>query len=247
MPVKIEVKTRDAAIKDERNKLAERVLKVSAFQPPIDMRLLAFFDDEDAVFLKQIFGSENRGLFSPTADKSWVPWQRDKLISEGCPKYLVDLLFTPDISSSINSCDREVLSFDGLIYLYGSTCINPTALVMTFAHELRHSYQFKCTPHLWCENESLKGFRILKPYRIPTERDARVVAKRVAEEVCGADAVSEYIRQKIFDAQQKKVTDELRDWRWIEECDSTKPYCLQSETEKARRKMNRFCNKQKIP
>jgi hypothetical protein len=238
MPVKIEVKTRDAAIKEKRKKLAKRVSNVSAFQPLIDMRLLAFFDDEDAVFFKQIFGSENRGLFSPTADKSWVPWRRDKLISEGCPKYLVDLLFMQDMDPSINSCDREILSFDGLIYLYGSTCNNLTALVMTFAHELQHSYQFKCTPHLWCDNERLKNHRTLKLYEIPAERDARVVAKRVAEELCTVDVVSEYINQKILEAQQNDAIDELRDWRWIERWDSTKHYCLRTETEKALRKMN---------
>lgn len=247
MPVKIEVKTRNPAIKDERNKLAERVLGVSAFQPPVDMRLLAVFDDEDAGCFRNEFGLENRGVFFPTTDDVGTPWCREGLIRKKCPEYLVNLLFTPDISPSMNSCNREILLFDGLIYLYGSNCINPTALVMTFAHELQHSYQFKCTPHLWCDNERLKSGRILKLYKIPAERDARVVAKRVAEEVCGTDAVSEYIRQKIFDAQQKKVTDEFRDWRWIEKCDSTKPYCLQSETEKALRKMKRFCNKQQTP
>ncbi len=247
MPVKIDVKTCDAAIKDERKKLAERVLKVSAFQPPIDMRLLAFFDDEDAVFFKQIFGQDNRGVFFPTKDTSETPWRRDNLISEGCPKYLVDLLFSQDTSPATNICDSEFLLFDGLIYLYGSTCINPTALVMTFAHEIQHSYQFKCTPHLWCDNERLKSRRILKLYKIPAERDARVVAKRVAEELCTVDVVSEYISQKIFEAKQNSAIDELRDWRWIEQFDSTKQYCLQSETEKALRKMNRFCNTQQAP
>jgi hypothetical protein len=244
MPIKIEVKTRDASIKNERNRLAERVLNVSAFQSPIDVRMLAFFDDEDAGCFRNKFGSENRGVFFPTTDEAGTSWCREGLVRDQCPEYLVNLLFSQDTNPATNICDSEVILFDGLIYLYGSTCINPTALVMTFAHELRHSYQFKCTPHLWCDNERLKGFRILKPYKIPTERDARVVAKRVAEEVCGADAVSEYIRQKIFDAQQKKVTDELRDWRWIERWDSTNQYCLKTETEKAVCRMKRFCNKQ---
>jgi hypothetical protein len=247
MPAKIEVKTRDAAIKDERNKLADRVLKVSAFQPPIDMRLLAFFDDEDAGCFKNEFGSENRGGFFPTKDEMGTPLSREYLRREKWPEYLVDLLFTPNISPSMSSGDREILSFGGLTYLHDSTCVNPTALVMTFAHELQHSFQYERTPRLWCDNDRLKKHRALKLYKIPAEREARVVAKRVAEELCGVDVVSEYIRQKILDARQKKAIDEVRDWRWIEQYDSTKMYCLQSETEKAVRKMNRFCNTQQAP
>jgi hypothetical protein len=149
----------------------------------------------------------------------------------------VDLLFTPDIGPSLNSCDCNVSSFDGIIYLHGSTCINPTALVMTFAHELQHFCQFGRTPSLWVDNDRLKCHRTLKLYEIPVERDARVVAKRVAEGLCGADVVREYTRQKISDARRRKAVDEVRDWRWIEKRDSAESYSLQSETKMAVRKM----------
>ena len=239
MPVAIQVKTHDAAVKAERSDSAKHVLSRPAFEPPLNLRLLAFFDDEDAECFRDKYGPENRGLFFPTADAGGTPWSRSGLERDKCPKYLVDLLFPPDICPSLNSCDHEISSFDGLIYLYGSTCINPTALVMTFAHELQHCYQFDHTRGLWCDNERLKLHRTLKLYEIPAERDAKVVAKRVAEELCGVDVVREYIRQKIIDGRQKRAIyeDEVRDWRWIEKWDSANLYCLQSETKTAVQKM----------
>jgi hypothetical protein len=238
MPVTIEAKTHDAALKAERRDLARRVLGASAFQLPPNLRFLAFFDDEDAGCFKDKFGPENRGVFFP-ADTG-TPWHRSDLIRDKWPKYLVDMLFTSDISPSLNNCDGYVSSFDGLVYLHGSTCINPTAFVMTFAHELQHSYQFDRTPSLWVDNDRLKCHRVLKLYEIPAEREARVVAKRIAEELCGVHVVREYISQKIIDGQEKKAIgeDEVLDWQWIKEWDSAKQYCLQSETKMAVLKMN---------
>lgn len=111
---------------------------------------------------------------------------------------------------------------------------------MTFAHELQHSYQFDRTPSLWVDNDRLKCHRVLKLYEIPAEREARVVAKRIAEELCGVHVVREYISQKIIDGQEKKAIgeDEVLDWQWIKEWDSAKQYCLQSETKMAVLKMN---------
>ncbi len=237
MPVRIEVKTHDAAVKAERSDLAQRVLSQPAFQTPIDLRLLAFFDDEDAKCFKDKYGPENRGFFCPQTQGT--PWRRSDLIKENVPNYIVDLLFIPDTSPSPDCTDREISSFGGFIYLHGSTCTNPTAFVMTFAHELQHSYQFDRTLSLWVDNDLLKRRRTLKLCEIPAERDARVVAKRITEKLCGADVVREYIRQKIIDGRQKRAIyeDEVRDWRWIEKWDSEGSYCLQSETEKAIQKM----------
>jgi hypothetical protein len=240
MPVTKQVKAHDAAVRAERADWVQRVLSQPAFNPPLNMRLLAFFDDEDAECFRGKYGPENRGLFFRTVDAGGTPWSRSGLERDECPKYLLDLLFPPETCPSLNSSDREISSFDGLIYLYGSTCINPTALVMTFAHELQHSYQLERTPHLWCDNERLKGRRVLKPYEIPTEREAKAVAKHIAEELCGTDVVREYIRERINDGRQKIAIyeDEIRDWRWIQEWNSKNRYCLQSETKMAVDKMN---------
>jgi hypothetical protein len=235
MPVTIEVRAQEEFVSAALRARAQRVLGVTEFQCLPDLRLLVFFDEDDAPCFKQAYGPENRAVFLP-ADTG-TPWCRSDLIRDKWPKYIVDLLFTPDISLSLKGCGSYISAFDGIVYLHGSTCINPTALVMTFAHELQHFCQFGRTPSLWVDNDRLKRHRILKPYRIPAERDARVVAKRVAEGLCGADVVREYIRQKISDAQRRKATDEVRDWRWIEKWDSAGSYCLQSETEMAVRKM----------
>src|ERR1039458_4847042 len=237
MPVTIRVKTHDAAVKAERSDLAQRVLSQPAFQPPLNLRLLAFFDDEDPGCFKDKYGPENRGFFCPQTQE--ITWHRSDLIREKVPNYIVDLLFTPEMNPPPSSCDSEISSFDGLIYLYGSTCINPTALVMTFAHELQHCYQFDRALCLWVDNDLLKRRRTLKLYEIPAERDAKVVAKRVAEELCGVDVVREYIRQRIIDGRQKRAIyeDEVRDWRWVKKWDSENTYCLQSETKTAVQKM----------
>jgi hypothetical protein len=89
-------------------------------------------------------------------------------------------------------------------------------------------------------NQTLKRLKS-QNYKIPEERDARVVAKRVAEELCTVNVVREYIHKKIFDAQQKNAIDDFRDWRWIERWDSSKQYCLKAETEKALRIMKKCC------
>ncbi|MFZ0337460.1 MAG: hypothetical protein WAL45_05470 [Terracidiphilus sp.] len=218
-----------------RRASAQRVLETTEFQRLPDLRLLAFFDDADAQCFKQAYGPENRGVFLPI--DTGTPWHRSDLVRDKWPQYLVDLLFTSDIDPSLISHDYDASSFHGIVYLHGSTCVNPIALVMTFAHELQHFCQFGRTPNLWVDNDRLKCHRILKPYKIPAERDARVVAKRVAEGLCGVDVVREYIRQRISNAQRRKDIDGVRDWRWIEKRDSAESYCLQSETKMAIRKM----------
>jgi len=67
----------------------------------------------------------------------------------------------------------------------------------------------------------------LKVFHIPTELEARIVAKRISEELWGEKAVEEYIRQRIAGAS---TSDEREDWIFIEQVDPRSSCNLLAET-----------------
>jgi hypothetical protein len=88
-------------------------------------------------------------------------------------------------------------SFDYLVYIRQSTCIDPTGCTLTYAHELQHIVQHRLYPKLLEINRVLR--RDLPDFMptatevdLPTEVDANITSKRIAEIVCGADAVRRY-------------------------------------------------------
>lgn len=78
-------------------------------------------------------------------------------------------------------------------------CVAPPALdltgfVMNYAHEFQHFIQDCQTPRLLWVNNVLR--RKLKPFEsdavmidLPYEQDAEIKSKRVAEKLCGDEAV----------------------------------------------------------
>jgi hypothetical protein len=221
--VTIEVKAREESISAAHRAGAQRVLEATEFKCFPDLKLLAFFDDNDAQCFMEAYGPDNRGVFfsAMVCTRKW-------------PAYLTRLLSAHSPDLSLPECpecgDRRLYSYDGFIYLHGSTCDDPTALVMTFAHELQHFSQFGYHPSLWAENTLLRNLPGLNTSDIPIEREARIIAKRVAEELCGADIVHQYILRKIADCV---TTEDFDDWQWIERLDSSTSYDLARETELA--------------
>ncbi len=126
MPVTLEIKTEEAAVKAKRKAAAQRVLDYfDGSLPP--SRLLCFLDDDDPLTLKGERGAANRGLYGPIHDSTpLADW----------PDY---------VTSCISVDDGISLPFprviDDLVYLYGSTCANEVGLTMTLAHELQHAIQ----------------------------------------------------------------------------------------------------------
>src|SRR5271165_65737 len=90
--------------------------------------------------------------------------------------------------------EQSVGTFDTLIYVRQSTCEDLTGFVECYAHELQHFVQRSRTPRLHAVNGVLyENLKRIEPTTtvmdIPTEREANLVSKRVAEVVCGVEAV----------------------------------------------------------
>lgn len=221
MAVTIKVKSQhDAAVKARRELAAQRVLQTFGDDLP-DLKLLAFFDDEDPFDLRQGLGPANRGFYGPV--KSMRPW----------PARMAETIFVFDHESPQRRTKRV---FDHGIYLYGSTCDDETALTMTFAHELQHFAQYGFKRRLWAvgrllprlPKEAIAALGLNWP-DIPHEREARIFAKRVAVKICGSDAVQEYIHRRI---NEKVTPEDVEDWRFSLDLDPSLPYNLQSETKR---------------
>lgn len=179
-----------------------------------ELRLLCFFDDQDWPALRGPGMAANRGIYirKASSPEEWY---------EACA--FVDGL----------------QDFDNFIYLHGSTCSNDIGLTMTFAHELQHFVQYGFTPKLWAENTlAYVTLRNLEPAHfealglrscdIPHEREARIVAKRVAEALFGVEPVRQYIdtkRTEFITAQ------DATDWDCIRDLVASTPYHLEAETE----------------
>lgn len=230
MSIVVEVKHTDLNVKQELHADALRV--IGRFQSlPTRLRLLAFLDDEDAAFFRSELGAENRGFFKPLRGTTGA-W----------PRYLtVHLLAFGSFQNS------ATWLFDTVIYVHGTTCSDPVGRVMTFAHELQHFVQYGFNRDLWIRSELFRG--LLPSFEIPTEREARIVSKCIAEDLCGLEAVKQYVERKI-NAAEKRVTllraedppspdkikswqEEVDDWRFVQQMDAPAFYDLAARTKLA--------------
>lgn len=128
--------------------------------------------------------------------------------------------------------------FDNLIYIHGSTCSKEVALTMTLAHELQHFVQYGTAPRLFAENTlayvtlanlGRSDFDALglRACDVPHEREARIVAKRVAESLLGAEVVRQHVDAKMAEFVSEQ---DAADWDCIQRLDSSAHYDLAAET-----------------
>jgi hypothetical protein len=221
--VKVEVKSYDAGVKAQREAVAQSVLREFRSGLP-DLELLAFLDDQDWDDLKRDYGPANRGCYAPI---------KQNRPTEAWPLRMTNLIFVP-VGDSSPWLTKRV--FDHGIYLHGSTCADETGLTLTFAHELQHFVQYGFNRRLWAEGRLIphlpkEVFDItgLNWPDIPHEREARIVAKRVGLELCGADAVKQYIDRRI---SEKATESDVKDWRFSQHLDPSIPYDLSAETKR---------------
>lgn len=220
LSVKVEVKSSDDSVKVRRHVAAQSVLEEFGNQLP-DLRLLAFFDDQDWDYFKREMGDSNRGLYTPikAGNFQWAVW----------PDYVKECILVDDPSSFVFKQDA-----DHLIYLHGSTCADEVGLIMTFSHELQHFIQYGFNRKLWAENllipnlprDVINAMRLNWP-DIPNEREARNVAKQIGIRLCGAEAVKRYIERRIAESITPNDAD---DWRFSQQVDPSVPYDLAGET-----------------
>ena len=216
---KIEARSDDQATKRRREELARRV--IASFENGLpDRRLLCFLDDRDWQDVKSGRDAASRGFYTPLRGAG-LPWH--------APLPLLKCVY-----------DNGELVFDDLIYLHGTTCSTDVGLAMTLAHEFQHFFQYSKDLDLWAAStvaffalRSLERVEFealaLRICDIPHEREARIAAKRTAENLFGAESVRAYVETK----RAERVTEQdALDWDCIQGLSSSAVYDLASETKR---------------
>jgi hypothetical protein len=218
MPPVVVVRSADASVRAKRDTMARRVITAFGATLP-DLKLLCFFDDQDWTPFKEAFGAANRGFH--------VPIQPGVFSDVKWPEYVRRHILADDPTSSIF---KRV--FDHCTYLYGSTCTDEVGQVMTFAHELQHFVQYSGVVELWAAGWVLLRLSAvndlgLKWADIPHEREARIVAKRIAQSLFDPERVKEFISRKIADPVNPN---DQADWEFIQAIETSATYDLMAET-----------------
>ena len=153
-------------------------------------RLYRYFAVEDDPYLAGLMGAHFRGFHIPLSGRNDLP------------EYLRDCFFRPFEEYDATMTFEQMVAFDNLIYVRHDTCSNTAGCTITYAHELQHFMQYGHTPRLWAVNSALYhnlgAFdATATPIDIPHEREANIISKRVAEKICGEEAVRRYAREQI--------------------------------------------------
>jgi hypothetical protein len=188
-------------------------------------RYFADFDDPSLIANPR-FGQHFRGFHATVAARN------------SFPKYLFDCFFHPLEMFTMRERSpsfEEMVAFDTLIYVRQSTCDDPTGLVECYAHELQHFVQRSRTPRLHAVNGVLyENLKSLEPTTtvmdIPTEREANIVSKRVAESVCGAEAVRAFADTQVRLMEQCGEHEQRDRWICFRDTPSSTPFDLLEAT-----------------
>lgn len=171
MAVTIDDRIEDTARKEERQRWARRVVVQWGTALP-DRRLLIVLDSKNC----EVFGEWNRGRFAPVNRATICCWAL--CIDNG--------LHEIDLQGHITYL------FDCVIYLQERACVDEPTLTMTLAHELQHYVQYCTATEIWAANTVVNNLHRdtinllgLDWHSLPTEREARIVAKRVSESLLG--------------------------------------------------------------
>jgi hypothetical protein len=154
---------------------------------------------------------------------------------EVLPEYLRECFFRPYDEFNVGMEFEEIVAFDNLIYIRHDTCSDRVGCVITYAHELQHFMQHGHTPRLWSVNSAL--YHTLGKFEprataidIPIERQANIVSKRIAEQVCGTEAVRNFAEEQIrFMEQENEPAQKVR-WEFFRDVPSSEPYDLLTAT-----------------
>jgi hypothetical protein len=210
MSVTFVITTSDKAVRKQRRDTASKVIKYFAEVLP-DLRLKVILDCMEWDEIKAN-GEENRGLFAlinehEFHDMNWPLHFRDRL-------------------AIVNEQTLKIsYTCDAAIYLHNSTCESTESLTMTLAHEMQHFVQYGNNRTIFAFNNLILKLprRTLAElgltwHDIPTEREARIIAKRASEELLGTEATKAYINDKV---RTGTIPRDVADWTAIREIDTT--------------------------
>jgi hypothetical protein len=208
----------DLGAKAHREAICGRVLDYfeQYFRIGPEPRAVCVLDNMDHDFLKQEFGGvANRGIHWPIRGQGLGIW----------PYYVRDVIAWYD-----EQAGEVVWPYASVIYLHGSTCDSDVGLTLTFAHELQHFLQYAHERLLWTMNKLLvdihnEEFSVW--WDFPVEIEARIIAKRVAESLFGAEPVRKHIQERI----KAHLTDnDVKDWEFVQGINPSVPYSLTEGT-----------------
>lgn len=191
------------------------VLKEFLRLPP--RRLLCYFDSEQPEWLKHQFG-EFTGIHT-------------RIIGGGTwPLYVSKHFFN----------SGGGFAYDDLIYIPESRYVEQyVPFVIVFAHELQHFVQHGFSPKI-SEANGLLLWNLarfdpdtkLKPWGLPNNLEAMIVAKRVADSVCGKKSVKDFVQVQIQDAKNTHNDSKAQLWQWVSTFKSSDSYDLIKETDR---------------
>lgn len=215
------VESDDPGVKAHREEVAGRVARYfeQRFTLPTTIRSLVYLSNWDVPWLKERFGGcSNKGIHTPFRNQDLLAW----------PTNMWETIAPIDPLSWAHTSP-----YDSVIYLHRSTCETDIGLTMTLAHELQHFMQYANERRLWVANTLLMNLpsHLRDDLRVwsdfPAEREARIIAKRVVEELYEKEAVREYIRSMI----RANITPaDAKDWQFIEGIDPSVQYNLAEGT-----------------
>jgi hypothetical protein len=209
--------------------LCRRVLAEFRLPP---LRLYCYFAETDDPYLRRKNGKYYRGFHISIEGRSELP------------EYLSDCFFHPFNPFGNEEVTWEnTVSFDNLIYVAPRTCLDPTACVLTFAHELQHFMQYGYSKKVWAVNCILYNHIVrFDPFTprttidIPHERDANIVSKRIAEEICGIEAIRIFAEEQVkeFEALARSgdevaASEKVR-WEFFRDVPSSTTFNMLAET-----------------
>jgi len=186
------------------------------FQQLPVLRLLCYFDDENPELLQRQFG-QFTGIHTP-------------IIGAGTwPPYISEYFLEPDGD----------FAFDNLIYVPKTIHIEEKIpFVITFSHELQHFAQWGFARKIYQANvllfQNLRSFDPMtnvKTWDIPSNREAMIKAKRVAEVVCDAEAVKQYMDAQIVEGQKSGNISKGELWIFFRDLSSSSSYDLRKQTD----------------
>ncbi len=130
---------------------------------------------------------------------------------------------------------QDTIIFDNLVYVRSTTCLDVVGAVITYAHELQHFMQHGFAPKLAFVNFKLyENLKLFEPSAmttdIPHEREANIVSKRVAEAVCGREAVKAFAEEQVLFMERAGEEEQKARYMFFRDVPSSSDYDLLQET-----------------
>ena len=107
-----------------------------------------------------------------------------------------------------------------MIYLRHSTCLDQTSCIITYAHELQHVVQEHRCPKLLRANAVLRAnlwkFKgTPSEIDLPSEVEANIISKRVAETVCSVEVVRKFAREQFRLMNATNLAEQAISWKFF--------------------------------